>query len=169
MACETCTYQFECEHADRYYMPGVDDIGDSESLATALGGDDDRCIDNVPGCSSKREGITEHENGACTSFLKEIQVAKKALIEAQQALDYADEDFIETAVYQLKMAETRFNAILKRLKKENSRNNIVQFPMQLQEEDKEAQPVWFDGLGWLTALLAVAIGVAVLIAQLGKW
>jgi len=34
---------------------------------------------------------------------------------------------------------------------------------------REAQPVWFDGLGWLTALLAVAIGVAVLIAQLGKW
>lgn len=165
MTCETCTYQFECEHADRYYMPGVDDIGDSESLATALGGDDDRCIDNVPGCSSKREGITEHENGACTSFLKEIQVAKKALIEAQQALDYADEDFIETAVYQLKMAETRFDALLKRLK--NNPDNVVQFPLQMnREEDREATPAWFDMLGWFSAFLAAVAGVSVLIAQL---
>jgi len=21
MSCETCTYRFECEHADAYYMP----------------------------------------------------------------------------------------------------------------------------------------------------
>jgi len=162
MTCETCTYRFECEHADRYYIPGGGCSENFGCFVAPLVGSDNRNVGVLS--TSDEKAIRGREMN--TVSLEEIQAAKKALIEAQQALDYVDEDFIETAIYQQKMAEARFNALLKRLKKE-SRNNIVQFPMQLKEEDKEAQPVWFDGLGWLVILFAAAAGIMTLIAQTG--
>ena len=39
--------------------------------------------------------------------LAEINKAREEFIQAQEALDWADEDFIETAIYQHKIAEAR--------------------------------------------------------------
>jgi len=135
MTCETCTYRFECEHADAYYLPGGADIGNTESFAATLDRGNDRNIGSVfsrnklqknlsrdrDSCKGKLGSKRKKIKNIAAIPLEEIQAAKKALIESQQALDYADEDFIETAVYQQKMAETRFNALLRRIKAENKR------------------------------------------------
>jgi hypothetical protein len=100
-----------------------------------------------------------------TITLNEINEAKRAYTEAQEAMNYADKDFVETAVYQYKMTESRLNALIKRAKN-NAQDNVIQFP--LQGQDEVALSSWpeeaMDNIGMFLVPLVMVLGVATLIA-----
>lgn len=104
-----------------------------------------------------------------TITLSEFKEAKRAYIEAQEAMNYADKDFVETAVYQYKMAEARLNALIKRAK-ENAQGNVIQFPIQSIQEQMEEQ-CWqetvMERLGPPIGFLALGLGIVFIVAQLG--
>lgn len=99
-----------------------------------------------------------------SSTLAEINKAREDFIQAQQALDWADEDFVETAVYQYKIAETRLNALLKRVK--SSKNKIVQFPIVEDYPSQEERAMDYVGMGVL--IVTVLLGVIATVLNLSR-
>jgi len=96
--------------------------------------------------------------------LAEINKAREEFIQAQEALDWADEDFIETAIYQHKTAEARYNALLKRAK--SSKDKIVQFPIVENYPNREERAMDYVGMGVLR--VTVLLGVMLVVFNLGR-
>lgn len=88
--------------------------------------------------------------------LIEINQAKNDVKVACNALNFADDDFIESAVYQQKIAELRLNNLIKKAKTEGLTS-------------MEKQEKLMDGIGRAGIVLAIVLGVITLFSQAGRW
>lgn len=96
--------------------------------------------------------------------LAEIEEAKEEFKLAQQAMNYADEDFLETAIYQQKIASLRLNALIRRAKEAGQEISIQSMVTD--------EPVWqfrvMDYIGVGVAIIAVLLGVTAVIINGGR-
>lgn len=102
----------------------------------------------------------------------EIDAALEEYLQAEQIFNEAETDFVESATYRRKAAESRYNALIKQAKKDN----IVKFPMVRcvpPEAEAEPEQSWPEFLFYLMKRpLEIAVGLLVfafIIVQIGLW
>ena len=94
----------------------------------------------------------------------EIDEALEEYRQAQAAIDQADPDFVEAAVYRQKAAECQLDALVRQAK-------VIQFPLARCESEVEES--WQESLmnlmGKAQLVAAVGLGLLLLGIQLAKW
>lgn len=95
----------------------------------------------------------------------EIDEALEEYRQAQAAIDHADLDFIEAAVYRYKAAECQLDALVRQAK-------VIQFP--LTQSEPEVKVIWQERvMDWIANNLivpaAIVFGAAVIVSQIILW
>lgn len=120
-----------------------------------------------------RNFVEEHKSAAKpkpTVSMREIEAARQEYVRAALAMDDAEPDFIESAVFQLNCARSRYDALIK-MSKDPSVTVIIDFPtskrVPIQGQKRPGPELLMDVNGVIAMIAAIVLGIAAFIAQLG--
>lgn len=121
-----------------------------------------------------RNFVAEHKGAAKqkpTVSMREIEAARQEYVRASLAMDDADTDFIEAAVYRFTAARSRYDALIK-MAKDPSVTVIIDFPtskrVPIQGQKRPGVEQLMDVNGVIAMVAAIVLGIAAFIAQLVK-